>query len=66
MASFMKRLDRFSALSKKLASLSDQELAAGVANAPSIHHGIGGRSALMTVDETSIFVKMIPQAAGAN
>jgi hypothetical protein len=56
----MKRLDRFSSLSKELASWNDEELAARVACAPQIHQGIGGRSALLTVDETPVFVKKIP------
>lgn len=47
-------------LSDRLARFTDEELAALVAKAPRLHAGVGGRSVLLTVDSTPIFVKRLP------
>jgi hypothetical protein len=43
-----------------MARLTDEELAAFVANVPPLHSGVGGRSVVLTIDSTPIFVKRIP------
>jgi hypothetical protein len=54
------RLARYAALSDTLARLTGAELAALVAQAPLLHTGVGGRSVLLTIDATPIFVKQLP------
>ena len=56
----MTRLAACASLSEKLARVTDEELAALVAKAPRLHAGVGGRSVLLTIDATPIFVKRIP------
>jgi hypothetical protein len=56
----MDRLTNSATLSNTLARLTDEELAALVAEAPSLHAGVGGRSVVLTIDSTPIFVKRIP------
>jgi hypothetical protein len=56
----MERLTTYASLSNALARLTDEELAALVARAPPLHAGVGGRSVLLTIDSTPIFVKRIP------
>ena len=56
----MERLTNYASLSKTLARLTDEELAALVAKASPLHAGVGGRSVLLTIDSTPIFVKSIP------
>jgi len=55
----MERLTNYASLSSALAGLTDEELAALVAKAPLLHAGVGGRSVLVTIDSTPIFVKRI-------
>jgi hypothetical protein len=55
----MERLTNYASLSNRLARFTDEELAALVANAPLLHAGVGGRSVLLTIDSTPIFVKRI-------
>ena len=55
----MKRLTNYASISSTLARLTDEELAALVAKAPPLHAGVGGRSVLLTIDSTPIFVKSI-------
>ena len=56
----MERLANYASLSNALARLTDEELAALVAKALPLHAGVGGRSVLLTIDSTPIFVKRIP------
>jgi len=56
----MDRLANYASLSNTLARLTDEELVALVAQAPSVHAGVGGRSVVLTIDATPIFVKRIP------
>jgi hypothetical protein len=55
----MERLDNYVSVSAPLARLTDEELSALVAKAPPLHAGVGGRSVLLTIDSTPIFVKSI-------
>jgi hypothetical protein len=55
----MNRLTRCASLSNTLARLTDEALADLVAKAPRLHAGVGGRSVLLTIDSTPIFVKRI-------
>ena len=55
----MERLTNYASLSNTLARFTDEELAALVAKAPPLHVGVGGRSVLLTIDFTPIFVKSI-------
>jgi hypothetical protein len=54
------RIDSYSIVSKLLAKLSDQELVSVLQKAAPLHSGIGGTSALLKVEEHSIFVKKLP------
>jgi hypothetical protein len=56
----MGSLTNSASLSNTLARLTDEELVAVVAKAPLLHAGVGGRSVLLTIDSTPIFVKQIP------
>ena len=56
----MNHLTNYASLSEALARLTDNELAALVAEAPLLHAGVGGRSVLVTIDSTPIFVKQLP------
>src|SRR5687767_2396732 len=53
-------LHDYASISEILARLTDNELAALVAKAPLLHAGVGGRSVLVTIDSTPIFVKQLP------
>ena len=54
------RLARYAAVSTALTLLSDEELCERVKDATGLNTGIGGTTALMQVEETPIFVKIIP------
>ncbi|MGE4054318.1 MAG: hypothetical protein AB7F99_05915 [Vicinamibacterales bacterium] len=56
----MKRLTGYASLSNTLARLTDEELSALVAETSRLHAGGGGRSVLLSINSTPIFVKMIP------
>ena len=56
----MDRLINYASLSNTLARLTDEELVTLVAKAPSLHSGVGGRSVVLTIDSTPIFVKRVP------
>jgi hypothetical protein len=56
----MKRLTNYASLANTLARFTDDELAGLVAKAVPLHAGVGGRSVLLTIDSTPIFVKRIP------
>src|ERR1700722_19665749 len=59
----MERFTNYASLSSALARLADEELAAIVAKAPPLHSGVGGRSFLLKIDSTPIFVKRIALTA---
>lgn len=54
------RLKTYTHLSTELACISDARLSNLLHNAEPLHYGIGGRSALLRLDDTSIFIKKIP------
>lgn len=54
------RLKTYAHLSTKLACLSNVRLTELIHEAPPLHTGIGGKSALLTMDDTKVFVKKIP------
>jgi hypothetical protein len=56
----MDRVTDCASLSNTLARLTDEELVALVAKATSLHAGVGGRSVVLTIDSTPIFVKRVP------
>src|SRR5436190_2497913 len=56
----MDRVTTYTSLSSTLARLTDEELVALVANAPSLQAGVGGRSVLLMIDSTPVFVKRVP------
>ncbi len=56
----MDRLTTYASLSNTVAHLTDEELAALIAQAPPFQSGVGGRSVVLTIDSTPIFVKRIP------
>src|SRR5687767_13868720 len=55
----MERLTNYASLSNALACLTDEDLTALVAKASPLHAGVGGRSVLLTIDSTPIFVKRV-------
>lgn len=54
------RLEAHSSVSAALACLSDEQLLASIAEAPPLHSGIGGTSAMLAVNGTTVFVKKVP------
>ena len=54
------RLKTYAHLSTELACISDARLSDLLHNAKPLHSGIGGRSALLRLDDASIFIKKIP------
>jgi hypothetical protein len=54
------RITTYSSISSELASLSDERLSALLENAPPLHSGIGGKSVLLTISGTPVFVKKVP------
>jgi hypothetical protein len=53
------RVKAYSRISTELACLSDVQLSALLDKAAPMHAGIGGKSALMTINDTPVFVKKI-------
>jgi hypothetical protein len=58
--SFNNRAKAYTHISTKLASLSDAMISELIHKAIPMHTGIGGSTALLTMDDTQIFVKKIP------
>lgn len=58
--SYETRLARYADMSTNLALLSNQRLRERVESASILGTGIGGTSVLMQLEDTSIFVKIIP------
>ncbi|WP_274434020.1 protein kinase family protein [Alicyclobacillus sp. ALC3] len=58
--SYPNRLDRYANVSTNLALLSNQRLRESVESASILGTGIGGTSAIMQLEATSIFAKIIP------
>lgn len=54
------RLKTYGKASSSLACLSDARLSEWLLKAQPLHKGMGGRSALLTIDNTRLFVKKIP------
>jgi hypothetical protein len=58
--SFSNRAKTYTHISTKLTGLSDATISELINKATPMHAGIGGSSALLTLDDTPIFVKKIP------
>lgn len=56
----MQRIKLYGQISTSLACLSNEKLKQILANAKPMHEGIGGKSALISIDDTPVFVKKIP------
>jgi hypothetical protein len=56
----MQRIKLYSQLSTSLACLSNEKLKQILADAKPMHEGIGGKSALISIDDTPVFVKKVP------
>lgn len=54
------RIKQYGSVSTTLACYSNEQLMQILANAKSIHEGIGGKSSLIHIDEIPVFVKKIP------
>ncbi|MBB6669767.1 protein kinase family protein [Cohnella nanjingensis] len=54
------RLARYTAVTAALTQLSDEQLRERVEKAAVLNTGIGGTTALLQLEDTSIFVKMVP------
>lgn len=59
-ATLHKRINTYGIISTELASLSDTKLTHLLDNARIVSSGIGGQSALLTIQGTTVFVKKIP------
>ena len=56
----MQRIKLYGQISTSLTCLSNEKLKQILANAMPMHEGIGGKSALISIDDTPVFVKKIP------
>jgi hypothetical protein len=56
----MQRIKLYSQISTSLIALSDEKLKQILADSKPMHEGIGGKSALISIDDTSMFVKKVP------
>jgi hypothetical protein len=53
----MQRIKQYSLVSTSLAILSNEKLKQILADGKPMHEGIGGKSALISIDDTPVFVK---------
>src|SRR6202040_1869852 len=60
MNKFQSRIKQYNTVSTSLACLSNERLKQILAAAKPMHEGIGGKSALISIDETPVFVKKVP------
>lgn len=56
----MGRFATCASISDTLTRLTDERLAALIADAPSLHVGVGGRSVALAIDSSPVFVKRLP------
>lgn len=56
----MQRIKQYSKVSTSLACLSNEKLQQMLADSKPMHEGIGGKSTLISIDETPVFVKKVP------
>lgn len=56
----MQRIKLYSQISTSLAALSNEKLKQILADSKPMHEGIGGKSALIAIDDTPVFVKKVP------
>ena len=56
----MQRITQYSKVSTRLACLSNAQLKKILADSKPMHEGIGGKSALISIDDTPVFVKKVP------
>jgi hypothetical protein len=54
------RIKQYSKVSISLACLSNEKLKQILADAKPMHESIGGKSALIAIDDTPVFVKKVP------
>jgi hypothetical protein len=54
------RIKQYSLVSTSLACLSHEQLKQILADGKPMHEGIGGKSALISIDDTPVFVKKVP------
>lgn len=56
----MQRIKLYSQISTSLVCLSNEKLKQILADSKPMHEGIGGKSALISIDDTPVFVKKVP------
>lgn len=56
----MQRIKQYSKVSTSLACVSNEKLKLILADSKPMHEGIGGKSALIYIDETPVFVQKVP------
>ena len=56
----MQRIKLYSQISTSLACLSNEKLKQILADSKPMHEGIGGKSALISIEDTPVFVKKVP------
>lgn len=62
----MQRIKLYSQISTSLVCLSNEKLKQILADSKPMHEGIGGKSALISIDDTSVFVKKVPRLILSN
>ena len=56
----MQRIKLYSQISTSLSALSNEKLKQILADGKPMHEGIGGKSALISINDTPVFVKKVP------
>ena len=56
----MQRIKLYNQISTILACLSNEKLRKILADSKPMHEGIGGKSSLISIDDTFVFVKKVP------
>ena len=56
----MQRIKQYSQISTSLSALSNEKLKQILADGKLMHEGIGGKSALISINDTPVFVKKVP------
>ena len=56
----MQRIKLYGQISTSLACLSNEKLRKILADSKPMHEGIEGKSSLISIDDTSVFVKKVP------
>jgi len=56
----MQKIELYSQIATNLSALSNEKLKQILADGKPMHEGIGGKSALISINDTPVFVKKVP------